>query len=193
MDTSHTPTPQLSSVSADQLPWYAVRLFTLRLKAVTEYFREKDLELFVPMAYVDYEDKEGRVKRELRPVVRNLVFIKKTMTQREMMHMVSECPYKVSVIRHSRLDKNYYEIPARQMDEFRLMCNPEVEMRKYVSEEEAKLKAGDPVDVVFGPFKGLSGRLVRQNHKYYLLKEVPGMGVMLKISRWCCKPKKDIK
>jgi hypothetical protein len=78
------------------------------------------------------------------------------------------------------------EIPAREMHEFRMMCNPEVELRKYVSEQEAKLKAGTPVVVKYGPLKGLSGKLVRSNKKYYLLKEVPGLGVMLKVSRWCC-------
>ena len=67
-----------------------------------------------------------------------------------------------------------------------MMCNPEVELRKYVSEQEAKLKAGTPVVVKYGPLKGLSGKLVRSNKKYYLLKEVPGLGVMLKVSRWCC-------
>jgi len=55
-----------------------------------------------------------------------------------------------------------------------------------VSEQEAKLKQGARVIVKYGPLKGLSGRLVRQSKKYFLLKEVPGMGVMLKVSRWCC-------
>ena len=68
------------------------------------------------------------------------------------------------------------------------MCNPEVELRKYLSNQEAKLKAGTPVFVKYGPLKGLSGKLVRSEKKYYLLKEVPGLGVMLKVSRWCCVP-----
>ncbi|MBR6495330.1 MAG: UpdY protein, partial [Prevotella sp.] len=58
----------------------------------------------------------------------------------------------------------------------------------YLSESEAKMKVGAPVLVKYGPLKGLSGKLVRSNKKYYLLKEVPGMGVMLKVSRWCCVP-----
>ena len=73
------------------------------------------------------------------------------------------------------------------MREFQIMCNPEIELRKYLSAEEAHLKTGTKVVVEHGPLKGLSGRLVRQSHKYYLLKEVPGMGIMIKVSRWCCK------
>ena len=60
-------------------------------------------------------------------------------------------------------------------------------MRKYISGDEAKLKVGSPVTVKYGPLKGLNGKLVRQSKKYYLLKEVPGVGVMIKVSRWCCQ------
>ena len=54
-------------------------------------------------------------------------------------------------------------------------------------DEEAKLKKGTRVLVTHGPLKGLTGKLVRQSKKYYLLKEVPGMAVMIKVTRWCCK------
>jgi hypothetical protein len=73
------------------------------------------------------------------------------------------------------------------MYEFQVMCNPDLLIGKYMSEEEAKLKKGSPVLVTHGPLKGLTGKLVRQSHKYYLLKEVPGMAVMIKVTRWCCK------
>ena len=67
-----------------------------------------------------------------------------------------------------------------------LMCSPEIEMRQYLSVEEAKLKAGTPVVVRYGPLRGLSGKLVRSSKKYFLLKEIPGIAVMIKVSRWCC-------
>lgn len=73
------------------------------------------------------------------------------------------------------------------MKEFMIMCNPELTEKKYIDEQEAKLKPGAKVLVHHGPLKGLTGRLVRQSGKYYLLKEVPGMAVMLKVTKWCCK------
>ena len=173
----------------DQTPWYAIKLFTLQLKNVRGYFDTKEVEYFVPMMYVDIEDKETqRIKHELRPVVSNLIFVKKTMAEKEMRKIVFDCPYKMAVIKKSRESIDYYEIPAKQMYEFQMMCNPEIEMRKYLSETEAKLKKGSPVLVKYGPLKGLTGKLVRSSKKYYLLKEVPGMAVMLKVSRWCCTP-----
>lgn len=189
----HSETKEASApLSMDESPWYAVRLFTLRLQAACEYFKQYNLETYIPMQYVDFEDRHGQRKRELRPVVRNLVFVKKTVTPAQMSTLVQESPLKMAVVRKNHDSREYCEIPPQEMREFQLMCNPEIEMRKYLSGSEARLKAGTQVKVVFGPLKGLSGKLVRQSHKYYLLKEVPGMAVMLKISRWCCKPVEKI-
>lgn len=178
------PTPMDAE---DQTPWYAIRLFANNQLRVSDYFKEHNLECFIPMQYRVYEDEQGRMKRKLRPVVSNLLFVRKTLSSLEMKHLVQQCQFKISVITKDRQTREYYEIPAKQMFEFRTMCNPEIEMRKYISSDEARHKSGVPVLVCHGPFKGLTGRLVRQNHKYFLLKEVPGIGVMLKVSRWCCK------
>lgn len=168
--------------------WFALQLFTTRQQAVADYFEDKGLECFIPKQYVDGEDKYGKRKRELRPVVRNLLFLKKTVSNSELAELIKQSQYAMRVIPKSSENKEYYEISAREMHEFQIMCNPEIELRKYLSTEEARLKNGTEVDVVYGPLKGLRGKLVRQSKKYYLLKEVPGMGVMIKVSRWCCKP-----
>ena len=101
--------------------------------------------------------------------------------------LLDEAPFRMRVITKSRENRQWSEISAAEMREFQTMCNPEIELRKYLSESEAKMKVGAPVLVKYGPLKGLSGKLVRSNKKYYLLKDVPGISVMLKVSRWCCK------
>lgn len=175
-------------IAEDQSPWYALRLFTLKQLDIAEMLGEKGLDFFIPLHYVDYEDKNGRRRTKLKPVVTNLIFVKKTFEPSFLTSIVEELPYKMMVMRKNRDSKDYYEIPARQMYDFRVMCNPDLLIKKFMSEEEAKLKIGTKVEVTHGPLKGLSGKLVRQSHKYYLLKEVPGMAVMLKVTRWCCRP-----
>lgn len=171
----------------DTTPWYAIKLYSARQKAASLWFKEQGIEYFVPMHYVDIEF-NGRVKHLLRPVVSNLIFVKKSMDEKEFRQLIADSQYKMSVVTKSRTNRDLCEISAREMWEFKTMCNPEIELRKYLSEQEAKLKEGAPVLVKYGPLKGLSGRLVRSSKKYYLLKEVPGMAVMLKVSRWCCVP-----
>ncbi len=180
----------IDGVTDDGAPWYAVRLFTLKLEEVRTYFTSHGLECFVPEQYVDVEGPDGKPHSVLRPVVRNLLFVKMSGEDISFQKIVQEANYKISVVKKSKESREYALIPHDQMYEFRLMCNPEITMRKFVSTVEAQIKAGDEVLVKFGPLKGMTGRLVRSSKKYYLLKEIPGIGVMLKVSRWCCVPTK---
>lgn len=179
---------QPTDIDTSQLPWIAIRLSYLKQQQIDQFFKDNGLETFIPMQYDLVASKTGKPNRVLRPVVRNLLFVKKSLDDAQLYKLMEECPYSMFAIRKNRESRDLYEIPSRQMFEFRQMCNPEIELREYLSEEEAKLKPGAPVLVKFGPLKGMTGRLVRKSKKYYLLKEVPGMGVMLKISRWCCVP-----
>lgn len=167
--------------------WFAIRLFTLRQLEVAKFFEERNFEVFIPMQYTEVEDAKHKVQHVLRPVVRNLIFVKKSMEDEAFKQLISNSTYKMSVITRSRSSREYAEIPDSQMKEFQIMCNPDLAMTKYITTQEAHLKAGTPVFVTHGPLKGLSGRLVRQHKLYYILKEIPGMAVMLKVSRWCCK------
>ena len=167
-------------------PWYAIKLYGLSQKNVEKYLQDKGLETFIPQEYVDVEDSEHKVKHVLRPVVKNLIFLKKTMEEGDIKKVISSSELKMSVITVSKIDKRYCEIPARQMDEFMLMCNPDILLKKFISEEQAHLKKGALVRVKRGPLQGFTGRLVRANKNYYLLKDVPGMAVLLKVTKWCC-------
>ena len=175
-------------VEEDGKNWYAAQLFTIRQREIVNLLRARGLCCFVPMEYRSVARADKKAARTLMPVVRNLIFIRKDYSERETCRILAELPYRLNVLRKAKDNPAYYEIPHRQMLEFQQMCNPELDLRKYLSDEEARLKVGIPVLVEHGPLKGLSGKLVRSSKKYYLLKEVPGMAVMIKVSRWCCKP-----
>ena len=168
-----TAASYIDGVIDDGTPWYAVRLFTLKLEEVRTYFTSHGLECFVPEQYVDIEGHDGKPHSVLRPVVRNLIFVKKPGEDISFQKIVQEANYKISVVKKAKDSQEYALIPHNQM-------------RKFLSSDEAQMKAGDEVLVKFGPLKGMIGRLVRSSKKYYLLKEIPGIGVMLKVSRWCC-------
>lgn len=169
-------------------PWFAIKLYIIKQKMVEEALQAHGYTTFIPMAYRTTEDENHHVKQELKPVVSNLIFVRKKKSESELRTLLSQLNFKLSVIKKSPGSRHFYPIPHKQMEEFQLMCNPESREKIYLSENESALKVGTPVLVKFGPMKGLTGKLVRANKKYYLLKEVPGMGVMLKMSRWCCEP-----
>lgn len=186
LDTDELSSPQ--QLTEDGKPWYAVRLFSLRLNEAMAYFTSAGLTCFVPMELSGKRTDDNDGKPIFKPVVFNLVFVKKDKEECELRRIFANARFKMSVIRKDKVAGTYYEIPSKQMLDFMLMCSPEIEMRKFLSATEAKLKSGTPVIVKHGPLKGLTGRLVRSSKKYFLLKEVPELGVMIKVSRWCCAP-----
>lgn len=169
--------------------WYCVKLYTLKTYEVRDYFAHAGLQAFIPEQKVMEEDSNGKRHQILKPVVSNLVFVRVGEDNELIAKLMTTDKYKMSLVKPYPSAKCPAIINDKEMNEFQMMCNPDIEMKEYISEEEAKLKTGDEVTVTHGPLSGLSGRLVRKSHKYYLLKEVPGMGVMLKVSRWCCKKK----
>lgn len=178
----------------DNIPWFAIRLFGGgKSSELADFFKDYDVESFIPMQMVDYMDKTGHIRHALRPVVRNLIFVKKTQSVQRLNEVIEKSGKQMMVMRKAKGSREYYEIPAKQMIEFRTMCDPQYAQTLFLTTEEAQLKVGDPVLVAHGPLKGITGRLVRQNKKYFLLKEVPGLGVMVKVSRWCCKPIETLK
>lgn len=176
------------SKDEDRTPWVAVQLFTPKQMKVADALKKEGMTVFIPMEWADVEDPDGHRHHVLRPVVRNLLFMKATTGEKAMRSLVASIPYPIRLVTASVENPAIAMIPARQMFEFQTMCNPDIMAKIYLSEQQAKLKKGTPVRVTRGPLAGLEGRLVRASKKYYLLKEVPGIAVMLKVTRWCCEP-----
>lgn len=170
-------------------PWYAIRTFNCQEKKVSRYLTEQELSHFIPMTYtVATWKKEEKPKPILVPAIHNLLFVQKRGTQKEMVQTLLDCPTPVSIFRHPGSLK-LCEIPARDMLDIRLLCDPAYHnTSSYVTQSEAEVMVGKEVRVVKGPFKGAVGKLVRKDKQYYFLKSIIGMGVMVRISRWYCEP-----
>jgi len=165
--------------------WFALRMAWQHQRPIASWLYNKGIDYFVPMEYRKREKKQGGgLEKQLLPVVRNMLFVRK---QENLEETLSQCDYPIYPIKTTD-GSAWAAISSKEMFEFRTMCNPELAWREFTDAETARLKKGQRVEVRYGPLKGLSGKLVRQNKHYFLLKEVPGLAVLLKVSRWCCQP-----
>ena len=171
----------------DSNPWYAVRTFNCQEQKVSRFLAEKGCAHFIPMTYTLVQKGEEEPKRIMVPAIHNLLFVQKLESQKATIQMLGECTTPVSIFRYPG-DRGLCEIPAREMVEIRMMCDPDFHTSEFMTQTEAEAMVGKDVRVVAGPFKGSVGRLVRKNKQYYFLKSVIGMGVMVRISRWYCEP-----
>ena len=179
----------------DNKVWYALRTFNRQEKKVSLFLTEQELQHFIPMVYStrmapskkDQPDSSEPEKPLLVPAVHNLVFVRKSLSQKEMLKTLADCHTPVYVFR-SPGSQRPSEISARDMEELRMLCDPQYEASVFVTQAEAEAMVGKDVRVIAGPFKGTVGRLIRKHKQYYFLKTVVGMGVLVRISRWYCEP-----
>ena len=170
--------------------WYALQTFFRKEREVEDFLKEKGYAPFVPKLYRERVDANGQKHRELVPAVHNLLFLPKVADGKAQVLALRDCPYPVRIIRKQD-SEGFYEIPDRQMVEFRSICDPDYTNTIYASREFADDRPGKRVRVIQGPFKGMEGKLVRYKNRFYIVITLVNLGVFLRISRWYCEPIKD--
>lgn len=171
----------------EKLNWYAIHTFNCKEMAIRDYLRERGLTSFVPMAYTRKIGGDNDGKRILKPVIHNYLFVQKTKSESELNQIISECPIPLKVMKIEGT-QDYYQISESEMAEFRLLCDPQFKDSVFMESGEAEAKPGKEVVIIHGPFKGIRGKICRSHNNYYFVKILAGVGVMIQISRWYCKP-----
>lgn len=79
--------------------WYAVRTFNAQEFKVSEYLKKHSLPHFIPIVRSRVKALDGDMKWRVRPVVHNLIFVRKAFSEGVVRKILSECPYPLSVYR----------------------------------------------------------------------------------------------
>lgn len=167
--------------------WVVIQTFWRKEMLVAEFLKEKGITHFIPMTYKEcYVAGQDKPKKCLVPVIHNYVFAEKTMPVKEFQAMLGECKVPVHLMKNKGSDVPC-EVSNRDMFEFRVLCDPDFDRGVIVREGEEDADIGREVVVVHGPFTGIKGRLLRKQHKYWFIKTIAGVSVMLRITRWYCK------
>lgn len=169
--------------------WYALQTFYQKESEVESYLRENGYSPFIPRFYQEKVAENGKSVIKLTPAVHNLLFLPKEGDGGRLARILTECPVAVRILRH-RDTGALYEIPDSQMVEFRLICDPQYKDKDtfYTDRSFAEERPGKPVRIKRGLFKGIEGKLVRYQGRYYMVVCLATMGVFLKIARWNCEP-----
>lgn len=172
-----------------KMTWLAVRTFNCRELELCDFLKKQGLEPFVPMVYQEQagkKDADGRPQHVMKPVVHNYLFVPRTKSDELIEAALKESEYPFRIICQPD-SKAYSIISDDEMREFRLLCDPEFEGSIFLTSEEAEAKIGKNVLVTQGQFAGMKGKLHRVNNKYFFIKNIANIGVMVRISRWYCK------
>lgn len=169
-------------------PWYVLRTHFRELP-IRDALQEKGLVCFVPMQYRTFieeiEDSAEIKDKELRIIVHGYVFVEKSKEEVQMREIFSQLNEPFQPIRNE--DGSLYEVSATDMRDFRMLSDPHYTQSIYVSRQRADNLIGKNVEITRGKFRGIQGKLTKIKGKYFFIKHVAGLGVMIHISRWYCR------
>lgn len=152
--------------------WFALRATYSRELKVQNSLNELGVRTFVPMMWRRTEV-GGQTQKKLVPAVSNLCFVYWTRSSVD------------SYIRSfgDKTPVNYYwdrtmnqplVIPGQAMENFITVASSLNEDLIYLTEITEKLREGQSVEVIEGPFKGITGKIVRIKKNRRVLVELPG-------------------
>ena len=138
-----------------KVSWYAVRV---------TYGREKKFCAFL----------DGRGFETFVPAVSNLCFVKtlKSDLDEVMMDMGEACPARYMWDKATRLP---IIVPDKAMEDFIRISRIMADEALYLSDISAKLRVGQKVRVLSGPFKDIEGVVVRVKRSRRVVVELPGL------------------
>ena len=174
-------------MNSESKTWVVIRTFNRREMNISSFLHQNGLAHFIPMTYREkFEGYDQKPRKVLVPVIHNYIFLEKTLPVDALLHLLAQCPVPLLLMRNKG-DDHICEIPDRDMTEFRLLCDPEFSGTTFLEQDEAEALPGKEVEIVHGQFMGVRGKLYKKNQKYWFIKTVAGISVMLRISRWYCK------
>lgn len=155
------------------MQWFALRVTYGRELKLQSLLREQGIETFIPMKNI-IKTSDGKTGLASVPAINNLIF---AYSAKNTLNDWIKLEGETSMTRFI-WDKNTREpivVPQRQMEDFIKVSESGCEDLVYLSEVSPKLREGQRVKVISGPFAGIEGTVVRIRQSRRVLVELPGL------------------
>jgi transcription antitermination factor NusG len=165
MSDSAPVAAQSSSPDAELRPWHAIWTRSRHEQVVREQLEQKDIEAFLP-TYAKWSRWKDRRKKIDWPLFPGYCFARFHAHDRLP---VLKCAGVVSIVSFEGGEPA--AIPEREIESIRVLVESSLAFDPC-----PLIKEGDLVEVIHGPLKGVSGRLMRKNEKARLILSVDLIG-----------------
>ena len=155
------------------LQWFPLRVPYGRGLKLKAFLDSRQIENFIPMMRTIVE-KDGVRRKVVRPAVRNLCFV--CADRQSLDALRADLTGRIAV--HYLWDKSTRQplvVPEKAMRDFIRISRTMDEDLVYLSEVAPKLREGQRVRVLAGPFQGVEGVVVRVRKSKRVMVELPGM------------------
>ena len=148
-----------------QQRWHVLRATYARELKVQTALQEKGIRTFIPMMWRE---------KKIVPAVSGLVF---ALATREVLDLYIRSFGEARPVNYywDRTTNAPLTVPAKAMEDFITIASTLDEDLIYLTEVSEKLREGQEVTILEGPFKGVQGRIVRIKKNRRVMVELPGM------------------
>ena len=153
--------------------WYPLRVTYSRELKVRDKLSADGLACFVPMRVVE-NSIGGSIRKRIVPAINNLCFVR--ASREELDRKIEENGLK-SYVHYiwDRSTKKAIYVSDKAMDDFIRVARAVDEDVVYVPDVNNKLREGQRVRVLDGPFAGVEGIVVRLRRSRRVMVELAGM------------------
>ena len=158
----------------NQTRWYALRVSYSRALKVQEKLNSLGVKTFVPMMWVNKEI-NGKRRKKLVPAVQNLCF---TFWSRNKIQEFIDLNGGDTCPAHFYWDRTKHapmEIPQKAMEDFIRVASEIDKDIVFLPRVADKFCEGQQVTILDGPFRGVTGKVVRVRKSRRVLVELPGL------------------
>ena len=153
--------------------WFAIRVSYGRVLKFCAGLEEIGVEHFVPMTRKKVV-KDGKTVTLIVPAISNLCFVRSTKAWlRDRFNEMGE-----NRPAHFMWDKYTREpivVSDKAMEDFMQVCRIMSDDALYLKDITDKLREGQKVRVIDGPFKGVEGTILRIKRSRRVVVELPGL------------------
>lgn len=162
-----------SYLQSSESMWFVLRVSYSRELKISERLNGMGIRTFVPMMW-RRRIENGKEKRELVPAVNNLCFA--FSNYEDLVGFIKGYGDKSPV--HFYWDRTANRplvVPQKAMEDFMTVASAVDHDILYIQKITPKLREGQTVTVIDGPFKGITGRIVRIKKSRRVLVELPDL------------------
>lgn len=157
---------------SEPVRWFAMRSSYCREMKALELLQRDGFECYVPLR-TERIEKGGVVTQKDVPVVHNLIFVHSTRDLLTPWKRLHEADAALRYIIDKATDKPMI-VPDRAMNDFIRVTRDSNDVL-YLDDPSVCLTAGQRVEVVAGPFKGVQGQIVRIRRDRRVVIDIEGL------------------
>ena len=141
--------------------WYVMRVTYGRERKMADMLESRGVSFFLPTKTEHYlSPKDGRLKKREVSVIPNILFVRSTRPclQQLKQELENFIPMRYMMDRSTRRPMT---VPDRQMDDFIRITTEAPDSLMYLDNPSVALEKGTPVEIIYGPFAGIQGYVLR--------------------------------